>query len=157
MGVFRARPADTALDPDRSSLQPYVRYVRVAAALAFAGAVLRYSVASDLRAAESRLVRATQDNERQLAMLAHELRNPLTPLRNGIEIFRQISSSNPALARTTEMMARQIGQLVQLVDELVGTEPSSAVAGESLGTQIGLCSNAGVSGIFTLANSSRGR
>jgi hypothetical protein len=40
MGVFSARPADTALDPDRSSLQPYVRYVRVAAALAFAGAVL---------------------------------------------------------------------------------------------------------------------
>ena len=97
--------------------------------------MVRHGVSSDLRAAESRLLRVTQDNERQLAMLAHELRNPLTPLRNGIEIFRQISSSNPALARTTEMMARQIGQLVRLVDELVGAEPSSGVAGESVGRQ----------------------
>lgn len=97
---------------------------------------MRHSVASDLRAAESQLVRAAQDKERQLAMLAHELRNPLTPLRNGIELVRQMSSSNPALARTAEMMGRQIGQLVRLVDELVGAEPLSAIARESEVTQL---------------------
>jgi signal transduction histidine kinase len=54
--------------------------------------------------------------------LAHELRNPLTPLRNGIEIVRQMSSSNPALARTADMMARQIIHLVRLVDDVVGKQ-----------------------------------
>ncbi|HEY6927722.1 MAG TPA: response regulator, partial [Steroidobacteraceae bacterium] len=81
---------------------------------------MRHNVASDLRAAQSQLVRAAQDKEKQLALLAHELRNPLTPLRNGIEIVRQLSSANPALGRTTDMMSRQIEQLVRLVDELVG-------------------------------------
>ena len=40
MGVFLAHQADTALDSDRSSVQLHVRHVRIAAALAFAGAVL---------------------------------------------------------------------------------------------------------------------
>jgi CheY-like chemotaxis protein len=80
---------------------------------------IRNSVASDLRAAESQLVRAAHDKEKQLAVLAHELRNPLTPLRNGVELLRQMSPLSPALARTADMMSRQVGQLVRLVDELV--------------------------------------
>ena len=83
---------------------------------------IRNNVTSDLREAETQLVRIAHDKEERLALLAHELRNPLTPLRNGIEIVRQMSSGNPALARTTEMMNRQIVQLVRLVDDLVGTE-----------------------------------
>lgn len=86
---------------------------------------IRHSVASDLRAAESQLVRAAQEKEKQLALLAHELRNPLTPLRNGIEIVRQLAAGNPAVGRATDMMSRQIGQLVRLVDELVGADVSS--------------------------------
>ena len=97
---------------------------------------IRHSVASDLRAAESQLVRAAHDKEKQLALLAHELRNPLAPLRNGIEIVRQLSPGNPALGRATDMMSRQIGQLVRLVDELVGTDvpagmPELQLPGES--------------------------
>jgi CheY-like chemotaxis protein len=84
---------------------------------------IRHNVTSDLRAAESQLLRAAHDRDRQLAMLAHELRNPLTPLRNGIEIIRQMSTGNPALARTADMMSRQIVQLVRSIDQLVGTEP----------------------------------
>jgi len=80
--------------------------------------------------AESQLVRATHDKDRHLARLAHELRNPLTPLRNGIEIIRQAASGKPTLARTVDMMSRQILQLVRLVDELVGTDPL-AVAGDT--------------------------
>jgi CheY-like chemotaxis protein len=89
---------------------------------------VRNSVASDLRAAESQLVRAAHDKEKQLALLAHELRNPLTPLRNGIEIVRQLSPDNPALGRATDMMSRQIGQLVRLVDELVGADVPSELS-----------------------------
>jgi CheY-like chemotaxis protein len=88
---------------------------------------IRHNVTSDLRDAETQLVRIAHDKEERLASLAHELRNPLTPLRNGIEIIRQTSSGNPTLARTTEMMSRQIVQLVRLVDELVGGESTLAV------------------------------
>jgi CheY-like chemotaxis protein len=87
---------------------------------------VRHNVTRDLRAAESQLVRAAHDKDRHLARLAHELRNPLTPLRNGIEIIRQATSGNPTLARTVDMMSRQILQLVRLVDELVGTDPLAA-------------------------------
>lgn len=84
---------------------------------------IRHNVCSDLRVVESQLMRAAYDKDRHLARLAHELRNPLTPLRNGIEIIRQAASGNPTLGRTADMMSRQILQLVRLVDELVGTEP----------------------------------
>jgi CheY-like chemotaxis protein len=92
---------------------------------------IRHNVTRDLREAETQLVRAAHDKDRQVSMLAHELRNPLTPLRNGIEIIRQMSSGNPALARTVEMMSRQIVQLVRLVDDLVGTDAPPVVAADS--------------------------
>jgi CheY-like chemotaxis protein len=91
---------------------------------------IRHSVTSDLRAAESQLVRVAHEKEKQLAVLAHELRNPLTPLRNGIELMRQMSPANPALARTAEMMGRQVGHLVRLVDQLVGPETPVGEAAE---------------------------
>jgi CheY-like chemotaxis protein len=78
---------------------------------------IRHNVISDLRATETQLVRAAHDKDRQLSMLAHELRNPLTPLRNGIEILRQGSGDSPTL----KMMSRQVVQMVRLVDDLVGT------------------------------------
>jgi CheY-like chemotaxis protein len=96
---------------------------------------IRHNVTTDLREAETQLVRAAQEKERQIAILAHELRNPLTPLRNGIEIVRQMSSGNPSLARTAEMMSRQIVQLVRLVSELVGTD-SAPLPQESVGTAV---------------------
>ena len=79
---------------------------------------IRHNVISDLRATETQLVRAAHDKDRQLSMLAHELRNPLTPLRNGIEILRQGSGDSPTL----NMMSRQVVQMVRLVDDLVGTQ-----------------------------------
>jgi CheY-like chemotaxis protein len=54
-----------------------------------------------------------------LAVLAHELRNPLAPLRNSLEILKR-SENNPALnlkARTT--MERQLSHMVRLVDDLL--------------------------------------
>jgi len=80
-------------------------------------------------------IRNSIAKDRQLARLAHELRNPLTPLRNGIEILRQRSGEDPSLARTTDMMVRQVSQLARLVDQLVGTqEPAAKDAEEPSGT-----------------------
>ena len=53
-----------------------------------------------------------------LATLAHELRNPLAPIRNGIQILRLSPASAPAM-QTLEMMDRQIHHLVRLIDDLL--------------------------------------
>jgi PAS domain S-box-containing protein len=54
-----------------------------------------------------------------LAMLAHELRNPLAPIRNGVELLKLKSSGEPSMLETTKMMERQVAHLVRLVDDLL--------------------------------------
>ncbi|MEA3181259.1 MAG: hypothetical protein QOI59_4782 [Gammaproteobacteria bacterium] len=63
------------------------------------------------------LLEANRRKDEFLAILAHELRNPLAPLQNGLEIIRQVST-DPALTQTMNMMQRQMRQLVRLVDDL---------------------------------------
>ncbi|MFZ6655797.1 ATP-binding protein [Undibacterium sp. TJN19] len=54
-----------------------------------------------------------------LAMLAHELRNPLAPVRNGLEVLK-LRADNPAMmSRIHAMMERQIGHMVHLIDDLL--------------------------------------
>ncbi|MBA3351672.1 MAG: PAS domain S-box protein [Blastocatellia bacterium] len=53
-----------------------------------------------------------------LAMLAHELRNPLAPIRNALEIMR-LTEGNASTSAAAAMMERQVGQLVRLVDDLL--------------------------------------
>lgn len=52
-----------------------------------------------------------------LAILAHELRNPLAPIRNGIQLLR--ATAEPAREEIRQMIERQLGQLVRLVDDLL--------------------------------------
>ena len=60
-----------------------------------------------------------QHKDEFLATLAHELRNPLAPIRNGLELIR-LSNNNPAtLERATTIMHRQVDQMVRLVDDLL--------------------------------------
>ena len=54
-----------------------------------------------------------------LAMLAHELRNPLAPLRNALHIMRRTEGGNAAVQSASAMMERQIGQMTRLVDDLL--------------------------------------
>ena len=53
-----------------------------------------------------------------LAMLAHELRNPLAPLRTGLQLLH-LQPSPDVVARTYEMMERQIAHITRLVDDLL--------------------------------------
>jgi signal transduction histidine kinase len=54
-----------------------------------------------------------------LATLAHELRNPLAPLRNALEILRLESTGGPLAARALDTLERQVDHMVRLVDDLL--------------------------------------
>ena len=81
-----------------------------------------FGAALDLTArksAEDALHDADRRKDEFLATLAHELRNPLAPLRNGLQIARLNSPADAPFRRTIEMMDRQVSMLVHLVDDLM--------------------------------------
>ena len=84
------------------------------------------SVAQLLRAGEEdlrRLADELAESDRRktefLATLAHELRNPLAPLRNGLHLMRLAGADPQALERTRDMMDRQVAHMVRLIDDLL--------------------------------------
>ena len=70
-----------------------------------------------------RVEEALRDADRRkdefLALLAHELRNPLAPLRNGLEIMRLASDDPVAVAESRAIMDRQLSHMVRLIDDLL--------------------------------------
>jgi PAS domain S-box-containing protein len=54
-----------------------------------------------------------------LATLAHELRNPLAPIRSGLGVMRLSGDSPAAVLKVREMMERQVGHMVHLIDDLL--------------------------------------
>jgi signal transduction histidine kinase len=71
------------------------------------------------KAAEDALRDADQKKDEFLALLAHELRNPLAPIRTAVAILQQPTADAEARARAREMMARQISHMVRLIDDLL--------------------------------------
>ena len=69
------------------------------------------------------LVAQLQEQDRRkdefLATLAHELRNPLAPIRNGLQIMRLAPGNADANEQIRLMMERQLGQMVHLIDDLL--------------------------------------
>ena len=79
-------------------------------------------IARDITArkqAELALRDAARRKDEFLAILAHELRNPLAPLRNGLEVMRQIGLPDRRLADVRDMLERQVDQFARLVDDLL--------------------------------------
>jgi PAS domain S-box-containing protein len=70
-------------------------------------------------AAEEALREADRRKDQFMAVLAHELRNPLAPVRNALELLQLRAGDPAAVARLREMMERQVGNLVRLVDDLL--------------------------------------
>lgn len=71
------------------------------------------------RAAEEALREADRRKDEFLATLAHELRNPLAPLRTGLDVLRSAGANHEMLERVRVMMSRQVTQLVKLIDDLL--------------------------------------
>jgi PAS domain S-box-containing protein len=88
-----------------------------------AGRVYRMAgIADDVtekRRAEEALKEVDRRKDEFLAMLAHELRNPLAPIRNALHILKMPGVDAATVERSREMMGRQVQQLVRLVDDLL--------------------------------------
>ncbi len=71
------------------------------------------------RQAEEALRDADRRKDEFIAVLAHELRNPLAPVRSAVEILKRISPSEPRMDRTRDVIARQVTHMARLIDDLL--------------------------------------
>ena len=103
------------------------RPVRVPALVSAVRAALRarrrqYQI-RDYIGESNRVAEALREADRRkdefLAILAHELRNPLAPLRNAVEAMRRVPNDQEALRWARGLIERQLGQLVRLIDDLL--------------------------------------
>jgi two-component system, sensor histidine kinase len=69
--------------------------------------------------AERALIEADRRKDEFLATLAHELRNPLAPLRNSLQILKSAGPGSEEAGLARDIMDRQLRQLVRLVDDLL--------------------------------------
>ena len=72
-----------------------------------------------LRDSEVQLREADRRKDEFLAMLAHELRNPLAPIRTGLEVVRLSGDTPAAVAQVRPMLERQVSHMVRLIDDLL--------------------------------------
>jgi PAS domain S-box-containing protein len=79
----------------------------------------RKRMEDELRGRAEELVAADRRKNEFLATLAHELRNPLAPIRNGLQVWRLSERDPELMEQAREMMERQLAQMVRLVDELL--------------------------------------
>jgi len=96
--------------------------VAARAAIAFATARLYRNLETEIaerRQAEARLEEQGRRKDEFLAMLSHELRNPLAPIRNAVEVIRLVAPPEPKLHWAADVTDRQVRQLTRLVDELL--------------------------------------
>jgi len=74
---------------------------------------------TERKRAEQALRDADRRKDEFLATLAHELRNPLAPLRNGLQVMKLATGDAGAVERARGMMERQLSQMVRLIDDLL--------------------------------------
>lgn len=105
-----------------------VRWVLVRGKTIFDGAVGRRRAVrslgtmldiTDRKMAEQALKDADRRKDEFLAILAHELRNPLAPIRNSLELMKRCNGNLTLIEQSRGTMERQLGQMVRLVDDLI--------------------------------------
>ncbi len=79
----------------------------------------RVASEAELRQQALALSEANRHKDDFLAMLAHELRNPLGPTRNAVQILQLIDSADPALHKARDIIGRQVTHMARLIDDLL--------------------------------------
>jgi len=80
---------------------------------------MRRAADEALRLRTAQLEAADQQKDEFLAMLAHELRNPLAPIRNAGEVLSRIGPPRGHARTAVDIVLRQVGNLTRLVDDLL--------------------------------------
>lgn len=79
----------------------------------------RKGLEDNLRRLAADLSEADHRKDEFLAMLAHELRSPLAPISNAVQVLRRAGTDGAAVRSASEMLDRQVGQMARLVDDLL--------------------------------------
>ncbi len=74
---------------------------------------------SDRKRVEDALRDADRSKDEFLATLAHELRNPLAPLRNAVQVLRMQNPPSPETRQAVDLIERQMQQMTRLIDDLL--------------------------------------
>jgi signal transduction histidine kinase len=116
----RLAEANTTLQADKNrELEALNRVLqRANNELEQANRTLQNEVAERARA-ELALKEADRHKDEFLAMLAHELRNPLAPILNAVQLMRKKPFADPQLSWSRDVIERQLGHLTRLVDDLL--------------------------------------
>jgi signal transduction histidine kinase len=104
------------------ALQATLDELATRAAIAFENARLYWNLKREMvrtKEAEEKLHEAARRKDEFLAMLSHELRNPLAPIRNAAEVMRRIAPTDPGITWARDVVERQVTHLAQLVDDLL--------------------------------------
>ena len=116
----RLAAANTTLQAEKTrELETLNRVLqRANSELEQANRTLQNEVAERARIEEA-LKEADRHKDEFLAMLAHELRNPLAPILNAVQLMRKKPMADPQLAWSRDVIERQLGHLTRLVDDLL--------------------------------------
>ena len=120
---FRVAPAPGQTTPRWIRMIAWSQHNEQGGMIHFDGVTLditdQKSGESELRSKAGELSQANQAQREFLVTLAHELRNPLAPIRSGLEMMRAEELARDEIERIRAMMERQVGHLVHLVDDLL--------------------------------------
>ena len=139
LGPWPALPPETPAPPDFALgavvILPLLARGRTLGVLVLGRGTGRSFAAADLALADdlagraaialdnARLYQNIQEGDRRkndfLAMLAHELRNPLAPIRNAVQVLRLIGLKEPTLCQARDMIDRQVTHMARLIDDLL--------------------------------------
>jgi PAS domain S-box-containing protein len=101
----------TRLDEDGGRVRGFAKIMRDLTA--------QKRLEDELRKRSDELVTANAHKDRFMAVLAHELRNPLAPVRNVAKLISQQTSGNPVLQQASAILDRQVRLMTQLVEDLL--------------------------------------
>jgi PAS domain S-box-containing protein len=86
---------------------------------AITGAVVAQIDITRQKQAEDALRQSDRNKDEFIAILAHELRNPLAPIRAAVDLFRILGPNDAVLKRASDAMGRQVDHITRLVDDLL--------------------------------------